>query len=80
MILCNYYDIKIAIVLFIIIIEQICIEDWIAFREMIIPIAVGSCLGLLLLIVLNLYIIVFIKRKVSERRGIRPHYKKIENK
>ena len=51
-------------------------EDWIAQREIIVPIAVGAFLSFLLIILLLAYVAAFIKRKVTEKSGVR--YKKVD--
>jgi hypothetical protein len=55
---------------------QLCIEDWIALNELIIPIVVGGLLALLLVVVIMVYIIAFIKRRIVEKRTVK--YKKLE--
>ena len=59
-------------------IEQICLTDLIALRELIIPIIVGSVLCILLLLVLIAYIIAFIRRRVLDRKG-GTHYTRLDN-
>lgn len=56
--------------------KKLCLEDWIAQREIIVPIAVGAFLSFLLIILLLAYVAAFIKRKVTEKSGVR--YKKVD--
>lgn len=60
----------------IVLLERLCLEDWIAERELFVPIAVGGFLAVLLAIVLTAYIIAFIRRRVIEKKGVR--YSKID--
>ena len=61
----------------ILLLEQLCMEDWIAQREIIVPIAVGAFLGLLLIIITVAYLGAFIRRKVIEKRGAR--YQRVQD-
>ena len=49
--------------------EQICFEDWVAEREMLVPIAVGGFLVVLLVIVIFAYVVAFIRRYVRDKHA-----------
>ena len=46
--------------------EHICMEDYIRFQEIIVPVIVGGVLGLLLILIFVAYIIAYIRRKRKE--------------
>ncbi|XP_003386349.1 PREDICTED: uncharacterized protein LOC100637709 [Amphimedon queenslandica] len=56
--------------------KHTCQEDWVAFRELIVPIVVGACLALLLIVVLLVYIIAFARRRILEKKGA--EYRRLE--
>lgn len=45
---------------------KLCLEDFIDLQEIIIPAAVGSILGLLLILIFSAYLVAFIRRKRRE--------------
>ena len=49
--------------------EKLCIEDYIALQEMIVPIVVGGVLGLLLALIFVAYILAYIRRRRKEARS-----------
>lgn len=46
--------------------RKICMEDYIALQELIVPIVVGGVLGLLLLLILIAYVIAYVRRRRKE--------------
>ena len=46
--------------------EKLCLEDFIALQEIIVPSVVGGVLGVLLVIIFFSYLIAFIRRKRRE--------------
>jgi hypothetical protein len=52
--------------------ERICIEDYIALQEIIVPVVVGGILTFLLVVIFVSYIIAYIRRRRKESRQYEP--------
>ena len=52
--------------------ELVCIEDYIALQEIIVPVVVGGILSFLLVVIFFSYLVAYFRRKTRESRQYEP--------